>query len=163
MTSPPSLMSRSGVIPREGDVAFAVSVSTLYDLTLGTIHWPVWFRKTNSKSPTTPSLTLSNVVDGGVCLDILSWDNQEVITRFTNQGIYQTHISGWLDFHYQTDPETGNPADPPTPELGSNDIRMYAKEGKLWFLVPGNDTPLLIPFDTPPGPPARYTYWMAGG
>ena len=166
MTSPPNLMPREGVIPRQGDIAFAVSVSTLYDLTLGLIHWPVWFKKTNTTNPMTPALTLTNAVDGGACLDILNvdYDFEHPVTRFTNRGIHQTHIEGWIDFHYQTDPDDPTaPADPDAPELGSNDIRMYAKDGHLWFKVPGNPTPLMIPFDVPPGPPARFTYWMAGG
>jgi len=174
MTSPPSSpnlipnqllrQGTQGVIPRQGDIAFAVSVSTLYDLTLSLIHWPVWFRKTNTVDLQASALTLSNVIPGGACLNILSADNTTIVTQFTNEGIYQTHIEGWIDFHYQVDPEHPTiGADPPTPPVGSNDIRMYARDGRLWFKVPGIDTPQRIPFGDPPGPSARVTYWMAGG
>lgn len=151
------------VIPREGEIAFAVSVRTLYDLTIGQINWPVWLRKTDPTDPTAPPLTLTNSVPGGAVLDILNWDNTKLITRFTNQGLYQTKIGGYLDFHYQVPP-------PVAPETGSNEIRMYSAPdpnppftARLWFKVPGNETPQLIPFDAPPGPPARYSYWLVGG
>lgn len=167
MTSPPIIPTSSpldppGVVPRSGEIAFAVSVSTLYDLTLGNIQWAVWFRKTTSPTPGNPdetTLTLSNRVPGGAVLDILNADEDEVVTRFTNEGLYQTEIGGWVDFHYQPAP----PNDPPAPLPGSDEIRMYAADGRLWFKVPGNPTPLLIPFDTPPGPAHHVTYWMGGG
>lgn len=159
MASPPS------VIPRAGEIAFAISVSTLYDLTVGQVNWPVWLRKTNMVDPMDPPLTLTNSVDGGACLDILNWDNTKLITRFTNQGLYQTQIGGYLDFIYQAPP-------PDAPELPdeADRIRMYAAIDpdhpelgpQLWFKIPGGP-PQLIPTSTPTAPQARYAYWIGGG
>lgn len=164
MSSP---VSTPNVIPREGEIAFARSVSTLYDLTLGLVNWPVWLRKTSIQAPMSPPLVLSNKVDGGACLDILNYleDRENPVTRFTNRGIHNTEVGGWMDFHYQTEIVDGEevPMDPATPALDSEIIRMYAKDGGLYFKLPGIGIPQQMLIGEPPGPAARFTYWMAGG
>lgn len=151
MTSPPA------VIPREGEIAFAVSVATLYDMTLGRINWPVWLRKTDIREPLVPPLTLSNVTPGGSCLDILSADGLTVVTRFTNLGIDHTQVGSHIDLHYVPEGQ------PPAPGAGTQNLRMYARGGQLYFKAE-DSLEQQIPVGSPEaGSVWRHAYWFAGG
>jgi hypothetical protein len=154
----------TNVIPHEGDLAFAVSVSTLYDLTVGLATWPVYLTK--HSHATTPTLTLRNLTPGGPVLDILGWDGDswEIVTRFTGEGIARTQVGEYIDFKYQPDHLGANPpfSNPPSPGAGTDTIRMYARGGQLYFKAEESDEQQ-IPVGDPPGPSLRYSYWMSGG
>jgi len=92
------------VQPREGDVAFAVSVATLYDLTIGRVAWDV--RLTRWSSPDKATLTLANRTPGGPVLNILPWDFYLTppghplpppILSISNDGISSMRVGGYID------------------------------------------------------------------
>lgn len=144
----------TSVIPREGEIAFAISVSTLYDLTVGRVGWPVRFTRNNSADRAT--LTLRNQTPGGPVLDILDWTGTQIVTQFTNTGIDHTEVGGYLDFHYQ-------PAGVPVaPGAGTDTLRMYSRDGQLYFKA--EDSPEVhVPLGEVEGPTLRYAYWLSGG
>lgn len=147
------------VQPREGDVAFAVSVATLYDLTIGRIGWDV--RLTRWAHATKPTLTLANRVPGAPVLSILPWDfqiNPDALPVFeiSNQGVSSMTVQGYLDLVNQV------PA-PSAPPSGSGMLRMYHRGGQLFFKLPGTEEEQQIPIGTPPGETFRYAFWFGGG
>lgn len=146
--------------PKEGDVAFAVSVATLYDLTIGATGWPV--RLTQHGDPVKPTLTLANRVAGGPVLNILPW-NWNLITptpppifSIGNDGITSMQVGGHMDLLDQVTP-------PPAPSPTSDMLRMYHRGGQLFFQVAGIPGEQQIPIGQPPGTTLRYSFWMGGG
>lgn len=147
------------VQPREGDVAFAVSVATLYDLTIGKVGWDVRF--TRHSHPTKPTLTLANRTPGGPVLEILPFDfaiNPDALPIFviSNQGVSSMTVNGYLDMVNQTPP-------PPAPLVGSQMLRMYHRGGALFFKLPGTEEEQQIPIGPSPGTDLRYAFWFGGG
>lgn len=148
------------VQPREGDIAFAVSVGTLYDLTIGQIGWDV--RLTRHSSPDKFTLTLSNRTPGGPILNIVptladgSLDLAHPIFQISGQGVHSQTVGGWVDFRHQPG---GTPS---SPGAGSNILRMYARGGQLFFKAE-DSAEQQIPVGQPPGPSMRWAFWMGGG
>lgn len=145
--------------PREGDVAFAVSVATLYDLTMGRTAWDV--RLTRHSSPDKATLTLANRTPGGPILNILPWNWDDLpppppIFAIGNTGLTSMVVNGYLDLREQ------DPA-PAAPAAGSDTLRMYMRAGQLWFKIDGSPEEQQIPIGAPPGPSVRYAFWMGGG
>lgn len=147
--------------PKEGDVAFAVSVNTLYDLTIGRVGWDV--RLTQHSHPTKATLTLANRTPGGPVLNIMPWNwNSDPssplppVFAIGNDGVSSIQIQGHLDLYEQTPP-------PAAPAVGSDLLRMYYADGKLLFKTDGNEVPQEIPIGPAPGPSLRYAFWMGGG
>jgi hypothetical protein len=150
------------VQPREGEVAFAVSVATLYDLTIGRVAWPVRF--TRHRSVDQPTLTLANRQPGGPILNILpinpetgDLDTEHPIFVVLESGIQSQQIGGWIDLSYQP---AGTPA---PPGAGTDTLRMYAREGGLFFRTEDSPLEQQIPVGDPPGPSVRWSFWMSGG
>ena len=158
----PLVQPRTGVRPREGEIAFAVSVSTLYDLTVGLIGWPV--RLTRHSSPEEYTLTLANRTIGGPILNILATvldpvtgqpelDTEHPLFQIGGNGITSQRIGQYIDFSYL-------PEKPPSPE--PNTLRMYSRSGELYFQIAGS-LEQKIPITDPPGPSVRWAHWMGGG
>lgn len=146
-------------VPREGDVAFAVSVATLYDLTIGRVGWDV--RLTAHSHPTKPTLTLANRFPGGPVLNILPWNwfldpSAPPVFAIDGNGVSSMQVSGYLDLREQV-------PTPGPPPVGSDTLRMYHRNGQLWFKTDGSDIEHQIPIGEPPGPSVRYAFWMGGG
>ncbi len=169
MSVPPSVYDplvqpRTGVRPREGEIAFAVSVSTLYDLTVGLIGWPVRF--TRHSSPTEYTLTLANRTIGGPILNILATvlnettgqpelDTEHPLFQIGGSGITSQRIGQYIDFSYL-------PSAPEGPGAGSDTLRMYSRGGQLFFKAE-DSMEQQIPIGDPPGPSMRWAHWMGGG
>jgi len=159
----PLVQPRTGVRPREGEIAFAVSVSTLYDLTVGLIGWPVRF--TRHSSPTEYTLTLANRTIGGPILNILATvlgddgqpelDTEHPLFQIGGSGITSQKIGSHIDFVYQAAPLEG-------PGAGSEILRMYSRGGQLFFKAE-DSMEQQIPIGDPPGPSMRWAHWMGGG
>jgi hypothetical protein len=160
----PLVQPRTGVRPREGEIAFAVSVSTLYDLTVGLIGWPV--RLTRHSSPTEYTLTLANRTIGGPILNILATvldpvtgqtelDTENPLFQIGGSGITSQKIGSHIDFAYQAAPLEG-------PGAGSEILRMYSRGGQLFFKAEDSGEQQ-IPIGDPPGPSMRWAHWMGGG
>jgi hypothetical protein len=159
----PLVQPRTGVRPREGEIAFAVSVSTLYDLTVGLIGWPVRF--TRHSSPTEYTLTLANRTIGGPILNILATvlgedgqpelDTEHPLFQIGGSGITSQKIGSHIDFAYQAAPLDG-------PGAGSEILRMYSRGGQLFFKAE-DSIEQQIPIGDPPGPSMRWAHWMGGG
>jgi len=140
------------VYPHDGDVAFAVSVATLYDLTTGAVGWPV--RLTRHSSPTAYTLSLANRTPGGPILNIMNWDLSQSIFTVKESGVSSMQVGGYLDLGYQAPPPTAPPA---------STLRMYSHDDQLFFKVPGSEAEQHIPIGQEPGPSMRYGFWMGGG
>lgn len=158
----PPVQPREGVRPREGEIAFAVSVSTLYDLTTGLVGWPVRF--TRHSSPTEYTLTLANRTIGGPILNILATvlneitgepelDTEHPLFQIGGNGITSQKIGAYIDFVDQVDP-------PANPE--ADILRMYSRDSGLYFKLE-DGVEQQIPLGDPPGPSMRWAHWMGGG
>jgi hypothetical protein len=126
-----------------------VSVSTLYDLTIGKIGWPV--RLTAHSHPSLATLTLRNLTPGGPVLDIIDYQGNTVL-HLTEQGFQEVNVGGWIDLAYQ-----GSMANPP-----ANTLRLYSRGGSLYYRVPGADEQRLL-FGPSEGSNWGWSYWMSGG
>jgi hypothetical protein len=150
-----------GVRPREGEIAFAVSVATLYDLTLGRIGWGV--RLTQHSHDEEYTLTLANRTPGGPILNILATNpdgtlnTADPVFQVWNSGVSAQKVGGYLDLRYQ------EPGTPENPGPGSNTLRMYSRDGQLYFRVEDSTVEQQIPIGDPPGPSVRWAHWMGGG
>ena len=142
------------VQPREGEIAFAVSVATLYDLTIGRVGWPV--RLTRHSSGSDFTLTLANRTPGGPVLNVLDWTLTKSVFQVNEGGMSAAQVSGYLDLLDQHGP-------PPAPAIDSELLRMYHRNGQLYFKVSGNPVEQQIPIGEPPGPSAHYAFWFGGG
>lgn len=147
--------------PRDGEIAYAISVGTLYDLTVGKVGWPVRF--TRHSSPTDPTLTLANRTPGGPILNVVKIivNPDSTITTipvFTinEGGIDQMKVGGFLDLAYQP---TGTPD---APGAGTDTLRMYSRGGQLYFKAEDSaEQP--IPIGEAAGSGLRWSFWMGGG
>lgn len=148
------------VQPREGEIAFALSVNTLYDLTIGRVAWPVRF--TRHSHPTDYTLTLANRTPGGPILNILpvnpdtgELDVNNPILQIFESGIQSQFIGGFIDFAFQS------PA-PPFPGAGTDTLRLYSRGGRLFYKTQDSGEQEIASGPSV-GPTMRWAYWMSGG
>lgn len=135
----------------EGDIAFAWQVQQLSDIFMGIR--PFNPRFTAWSHPTTATLRVANRTAGGPIAEFLTHNLDQTVLLIDESGIKQANVGGWLDWE-----NLG--ADPSSPAVGSNDVRMYAKGNQMWFRFPGS-APQQIPIGPPPGPSLRYAFWMS--
>lgn len=138
-----------------GDLAESWNVQRLVDLVKGVFGYPVSFTRHAGLEPT---LRLRNLVLGAPVLEIVgaNWpgDGSDPILQITEQGVTQQLIGGYLDFTYQDSTVPG-------PGAGSEMLRLYSRDGQLYFKAEGSSEQQ-IPSVAPGGPTAtlRYGFWQ---
>lgn len=136
--------------PQDGDLAYAWNVNNLYDLIKGRTGYPV--KLTKHSDAVEPTLQLANLTTGGPVLEILGHDGVTRVMLISENGMSAMPISGYMDWRYQS-------VAPAAPGAGTQTIRMYARAGQLYFKVEGS-AEQQIPIGTPPGPSARYAWYV---
>jgi hypothetical protein len=136
---------------REGDIAFAVNVQTIWDLLMGLYDMRV--RLTRHSSPTEATLTLANRTAGGPILRFLDHTLENTTMEITAAGFTSARVGSYFDWAYQA-VAPGNPT--------AGHLRVYSRDGNLYFKAPvGGEQQ--IPIGLPPGPSKRREYWYSGG
>ena len=140
---------------REGDTAFAAQVQQIWDLLQGLFDMSV--RLTRHSHATEATLRLANRTIGGPVLEILDHNLNEASPVFVlnESGVQTFRVGGYFDWTYQG-------AAPAAPGTGTGLLRMYARNGQLYFKAEGSGEQQ-IPIGAPPGPSKRREYWYSGG
>lgn len=132
-----------------GDLAEAWNIQRLIDLIKGVFGYPVSLTKHSGPLAT---LKLRNGLAGAPILDVVGVNGTDLVLRITDQGLSTSRISTYLDLSYQS-------AAPSAPLAGTNTLRVYSRNGQLYFKTPAS-IEQQIPIGLPPGPSLRYGFWQ---
>lgn len=109
-------------------------------------------RLTRWSSADEPSLKVANRNAAGPIIWAMASNLTDKVMVIDGTGIRSMDVNGYFDF-------LNLDAAPDAPAADSDKIRFYARNDQFFFRF-GGGAEQQIPIGAPPGPMARFSYWM---